>query len=61
MGNRKRSSSSPSHSPLLPLFPFSPFPSKPGIITFADPTVKALCVEHWDTDGDGELSQDEAA
>ena len=23
--------------------------------------MKALCVEHWDTDGDGELSQDEAA
>ena len=46
---------------ILLFFLFSPFPSKPGIITFADPTVKALCVEHWDTDGDGELSQDEAA
>ena len=30
-------------------------------ITFADPHVKAICVEHWDTDGDGELSMDEAA
>ena len=30
-------------------------------ITFADPHVKAVCVEHWDTDGDGELSTDEAA
>ena len=30
-------------------------------ITFADPHVKAVCVEHWDTSGDGELSMDEAA
>lgn len=30
-------------------------------ITFADSHVKAVCVEHWDTDGDGELSMDEAA
>jgi hypothetical protein len=32
-----------------------------AIIAFADPTVKALCVSKWDTDGDGELSYAEAA
>lgn len=31
-----------------------------GIIVFADMNVKALCVANWDTDGDGELSVDEA-
>ena len=31
------------------------------IITFADAGVKAVCVANWDTDGDGELSTDEAA
>lgn len=30
-------------------------------ITFADSKVKALCVQHWDSNGDGELSTDEAA
>lgn len=30
-------------------------------IAFADPNVKTLCVAHWDTNGDGELSEDEAA
>jgi len=30
-------------------------------ITFADPAVKAICVAHWDADGDGELSRREAA
>ncbi len=30
-------------------------------ITFADANVKAICVANWDTDGDGELSYDEAA
>ena len=30
-------------------------------ITFADATVKAICVTNWDTNGDGELSYDEAA
>ena len=30
-------------------------------ITFADANVKALCVENWDTNGDGELDQEEAA
>ena len=31
------------------------------IITFADANVKALCVAKWDTNGDGELSEAEAA
>ena len=31
------------------------------IITFADAKVKSLCVASWDTDGDGELSTDEAS
>lgn len=31
------------------------------IISFADPEVKRICVENWDTDGDGELDMDEAA
>ena len=30
-------------------------------ITFADDNVKAICVANWDTNGDGELSQAEAA
>ena len=30
-------------------------------IHFYDQKVKAICVEHWDTSGDGELSYDEAA
>ncbi|MBR2113062.1 MAG: leucine-rich repeat protein, partial [Prevotella sp.] len=30
-------------------------------ISFADTNVKAICVENWDTDGDGELSMSEAA
>ena len=30
-------------------------------ITFADANVKAICVQNWDTDGDGELSEAEAA
>ena len=30
-------------------------------ISFADPAVKALCVANWDSNGDGELSEAEAA
>lgn len=30
-------------------------------IRFEDPEVKRICVENWDTDGDGELSMEEAA
>ena len=33
----------------------------PTIIEFADAEVKRLCVENWDTDGDSELSYQEAA
>ena len=33
----------------------------PNVIDFADAEVKRICVENWDTDGDGELSEDEAA
>lgn len=32
-----------------------------NIITFADKNVKAICVANWDTNGDGELSEAEAA
>ena len=32
-----------------------------GNIGFADANVKAICVSHWDTNGDGELSYAEAA
>ena len=31
------------------------------VIDFADDDVKAICVSHWDTDGDGELNYSEAA
>lgn len=30
-------------------------------IMFADASVKSICVANWDTDGDGELSEEEAA
>ena len=30
------------------------------VIQFADPNVKTICVENWDTNGDGELSKAEA-
>ena len=33
----------------------------PNIISFADSKVKELCVANWDTNGDGELSESEAA
>ena len=32
-----------------------------AIINFADANVKSLCVQNWDTNGDGELSMSEAA
>ena len=37
------------------------FETKPSIISFADANVKAICVANWDTNGDGELSEEEAA
>jgi len=36
-------------------------PSNSSYIAFADAKVKAICVENWDTNGDHELSKDEAA
>ena len=36
-------------------------PVSDDIIQFADANVKAICVNNWDTDGDGELSKAEAA
>ena len=39
----------------------SPGTNDDSIITFADPKVKALCVANWDTNGDGQLSRNEAA
>ncbi|MBP5513816.1 MAG: leucine-rich repeat protein [Bacteroidaceae bacterium] len=41
------------------IFEFAKKPSE--IIHFADAEVKRICVGNWDTDGDGELSMDEAA
>ena len=32
-----------------------------SFIVFADPIVKSICLAHWDTNGDGELSYEEAA
>ena len=40
---------------------FTNIQENPDFICFADPNVKALCVAHWDTNGDGELSYSEAA
>ena len=37
------------------------FNASAEIITFADGNVKEVCVQKWDTNGDGELSTDEAA
>jgi len=36
-------------------------PAPSPVIIFADSNVKALCVENWDTNGDSELSEAEAA
>ena len=37
------------------------FTAQADNITFLDPHVKSVCVEKWDTNGDGELSMEEAA
>ena len=37
------------------------FSAKADNITFLDTHVKSVCVENWDTSGDGELSMEEAA
>ena len=44
----------------LPLDLGLPTSTSPNIV-FADAKVKAICVDHWDTNGDGELSEAEAA
>ena len=41
--------------------PVPPEPPVDKIIIFKDPAVKSICVANWDSDGDGELSRDEAA
>lgn len=46
----------PKHASII--FEMDDSPSEP--ITFADDEVKRICVENWDTDGDGELSEEEA-
>lgn len=38
-----------------------PFVAKADNITFLDEHVKSVCVQNWDTNGDGELSMEEAA
>ena len=40
---------------------FTNIQASPEFICFADANVKAICVAHWDTNGDGELSYAEAA
>lgn len=42
-------------------FRLMPIESDSPVITFADTEVKRICVENWDTDGDGDLSLEEAA
>jgi len=44
---------------LMPTMAFAD--DEPTNIVFADDAVKAICVANWDSDGDGELSYDEAA
>ena len=40
---------------------FTNYQESDVFICFADPAVKAICVAHWDTNGDGQLSYAEAA
>ncbi len=37
------------------------YPDDSNIITFADPTVKSICLANWDINGDNEISESEAA
>lgn len=41
--------------------PLPPDPPADKIVLFKDPAVKSICVANWDSDGDGELSLDEAS
>ena len=47
-------------SPILLSFASMPAHAD-NIINFEDLVVKQICVENWDTNGDGELSEEEAA
>ena len=46
---------------LINAFPKFKKPVDSPVIRFADANVKALCVQYWDFDGDGEVSEAEAA
>ena len=46
---------------LIYAFPKLNSPSPSAIINFADDNVKAICVQNWDFDGDGQFSKAEAA
>ena len=46
---------------LINAFPKFKKPIDSPVIRFADANVKALCVQYWDFDGDGEVSEAEAA
>lgn len=58
-GTYTLSSEAPAHIDGSWVFEFTKKPAE--IIEFADANVKAICVAKWDTDGDGELSKEEAA
>ena len=63
VGNGRDEVSSDSREVVTGKEPVGPDPPSPveQNIEFKDPEVKALCVENWDLDGDGELSKAEAA
>ena len=63
VGNGRDEVSSDSREVVTGKEPVGPDPPSPveQNIEFKDPVVKALCVENWDLDGDGELSKAEAA
>ena len=46
---------------LLVVLGYTNMQAQNGNIQFADSHVKEICVQNWDTNGDGELSYDEAA
>ena len=48
-------------SAITPLGAMAVYPELPGNISFADQTVKSICVKYWDDNEDGGLSYEEAA